>query len=126
MCLNVDDLIRIKTTLFEYSNKLTTQKGRGYGTVEDALANLKLVEYMDVMPAALNVFGKITDKVFRLGRILKLGEEYVGFEGLIDTVVDLGNFDFYIPAILYEGSAEFRKKFDKKFPNWREMVVRIE
>jgi hypothetical protein len=80
---------------------------------------------MDVMPAALNVFGKLTDKVFRLGRILKMGETYVGFEGLIDTVVDLGNFDFYIPAILYEGSAEFRRKFDKKFPNWCEIVVKI-
>jgi hypothetical protein len=125
MCLKIEDLIRIKTALFEYSNKLTVEKGRGYGTVEDTLANLKLVEYMDVMPAALNVFGKLTDKVFRLGRILKMGEDYVGFEGLIDTVVDLGNFDFYIPAILYEGSVEFRKKFDRKFPNWREIAVMV-
>jgi hypothetical protein len=125
MCLKVDDLIRIKTALFEYSNKLTVEKGHGYGTIEDTLANLKLVEYMDVMPAVLNNFGKLTDKVFRLGRILKMGEVYVGFEGLIDTVVDLGNFDYYVPAILYEGSAQFRRKFDKKFPNWREIVVRI-
>jgi hypothetical protein len=124
--LKIEDLIRIKTALFEYSNKLTVEKGRGYGTTEDTLANLKLVEYMDVMPAVLNSFGKLTDKVFRLGRILKMGETYVGFEGLIDTVVDLGNFNFYIPAILYEGSAEFRRKFDKKFPNWREIVVRVE
>jgi hypothetical protein len=124
--LNIEDLIRIKTALFEYSNRLTIEKGRGYGTVEDTLANLKLVEYMDVMPAVLNNFGKLTDKVFRLGRILKTGEDYVGFEGLIDTVVDLGNFDYYTPAILYEGSAEFRRKFDSKFPNWRDIVVRIE
>jgi hypothetical protein len=123
--LKIEDLIRIKTALFEYSNKLTVEKGRGYGTIEDTLANLKLVEYMDVMPAALNVFGKLTDKVFRLGRILKMGEDYVRFEGLIDTVVDLGNFDFYIPAILYEGSVEFRKKFDRKFPNWREIAVMV-
>jgi len=123
--MKIDELIRIKTALFEYSNKLTVEKGRGYGTIEDALANLKLVEHMDVMPAVLNDFGKLTDKVFRLGRILKLGEVYVGFEGLIDTVVDLGNFNFYIPAILYEGSEEFRKKFDKKFPNWRESKVVI-
>jgi len=123
--MKIDELIRIKTALFEYSNKLTVEKGRGYGTIEDALANLKLVEHMDVMPAVLNDFGKLTDKVFRLGRILKLGEVYVGFEGLIDTVVDLGIFNFYIPAILYEGSEEFRKKFDKKFPNWRESKVVI-
>jgi hypothetical protein len=125
MCLKVDDLIRIKTALFEYSNKLTVEKGHGYGTLEDTLANLKLVEYMEVMPAVLNTFGKLTDKVFRLGRTLKVGEAYVGFEGLIDTVVDLGNFNYYIPPILYEGSAEFRRKFDEKFPNWREIVVRI-
>jgi hypothetical protein len=117
--MKIDELIRLKNALFEYSNKLTIKKGRGYGTNEDTLLNLKFVEYIGVMEAIKNTYGKLTDKVVRLGRIIAVGEEYVGFEGFIDTVVDLINYASYIPAFKYEKDEEFRRKFDERFPNWQ-------
>jgi hypothetical protein len=115
MCLKVDELIKLKNALFEESNKLTILKGRGYGSEEDTFLNLKLIEFVGVVDAITGTYIRLSDKIVRLGRIIKMGEQYVGFEGFIDTVVDAINYLTYLPALKYERDDSFREKFDNRF-----------
>jgi len=113
--MKIEELLRLKNILFEESNKLSQLKGRGYGTESDTLLNLKLVEYAGVVDSETGAWVRLSDKVMRLGRILKHGEEFVGFEGFVDTVIDGINYLTMIVALRYEKDEKFREKFDKMF-----------
>jgi hypothetical protein len=115
MRLKVDELIRLKNALFEESNRLTVLKGRGYGSEEDTLLNLKLIELVGVVDAVAGTYVRLSDKIVRLGRMIKMGEEYVGFEGFIDTVVDAINYLTYLLALKYERDGDFRERFNRRF-----------
>jgi hypothetical protein len=113
--VKIDELIRLKNALFEESNKLTVLKGRGYGSEEDTLLNLKLIEFIGVADAVTGTYIRLSDKIVRLGRMIKVGEAYVGFEGFIDTVLDAINYLTYLPALKYEGDGDFRERFNGRF-----------
>lgn len=113
--MKVDELIRLKNALFEESNRLTVLKGRGYGSEEDTLLNLKLIELVGVVDAVAGTYVRLSDKIVRLGRMIKMGEEYVGFEGFIDTVVDAINYLTYLLALKYERDGDFRERFNRRF-----------
>jgi hypothetical protein len=113
--MKVDELIRLKNALFEESNKLSVMKGRGYGSEEDTFLNLKLIEFVGIVDAVTGTYVRLNDKIVRLGRIIKMGEDYVGFEGFIDTILDIINYTTYLPALKYEKDVKFKKMFDNRF-----------
>ena len=113
--MKIDELIRLKNALFEEANKLTVAKGRGYGSEEDTFLNLKLIEFIGVVDSTVGTYVRLSDKIVRLGRIIKMGESYVGFEGFVDTILDIINYATYIPALKYEKDASFKNTFDIRF-----------
>ena len=95
-----EDLLKYKAELFKYTDSLTKSKGKGYGSEEDSLANLKLSEIVGVCPTEIGVYTRLLDKVYRLGRLLVRDD--IPHEGVVDTVADLINYAVYILAILEE------------------------
>lgn len=108
------DYLVLRTAVFSLTNELVDKKSRGYGTEDDVLANFKLAENVGVMDAEMGAWLRLSDKTVRLGRILAKGEEYVGFEGLLDTVVDIVNYAMTILALRYEKDPEFRQYLNRK------------
>jgi hypothetical protein len=98
--VKLDELIRFKESFYKYIDELSISKGKGYGSEEDTLANLKLSEVLGVCPAELSIYIRLLDKVYRLGRLLR--EPDIPHEGVVDTVADMVNYAIYILAILCE------------------------
>ena len=74
--MKTEELLKLKRQLFYISDKLSVLKGRGYGSDKDTLTNLKIVEYVDFMPAEYGTWVRLSDKVVRLGQILKKGSQF--------------------------------------------------
>ena len=108
------DFLVLRALLFNEANELAEKKSRGYGSEDDIFANFKLPENIGVMSAEMGAWLRLSDKVVRLGRQLVKGEEYVGFEDLVDTVLDTLNYAMVIVALRYEKDAKFREYLSKK------------
>jgi hypothetical protein len=91
--MKAEEAVRLKQFLYKLADDLTLRKGFGYGSERDTFTNLKFAENVDVMPSELGTWVRLGDKVVRLGNLLKRGEKEVGFEGILDTVVDTINYE---------------------------------
>lgn len=103
--MKLERLLEIKEHIWKQCDDLTIIKGRGYGTENDTLFNLRLVEYLGVTTAVEGAYVRMLDKVSRLARMLKLlkeGGQQPSEESIKDTLLDLINYAAYIYALLVE------------------------
>lgn len=103
--MKLERLLEIKKRIWEQCDHLTVIKGMGYGTDDDTLFNLRLVEYLGVSTAVEGAYVRMLDKVSRCARMLKLlkeGDKPPSEEGIKDTILDLINYAAYIYALLVE------------------------
>lgn len=98
--MKVEELLAIKREIWRKCDELTVSKGKGYGTEADTLFNLRLCEYLGILPAEQGAYIRLLDKVTRLGRLLT--RKAIPHEGLEDTVVDAINYLTYIYALCLE------------------------
>ena len=105
--MKAEEAVRLKQFLYRLADDLTIRKGHGYGSDGDTFANLKLVEHVGVMSSELGTWVRLCDKVVRLGNLLKRGEREVGFEGILDTVVDAINYAAYVYLLLIEKDSRY-------------------
>jgi hypothetical protein len=105
--VKAEEAVRLKQFLYKLADDLTIRKGLGYGSDGDTFANLKLVEHVGVLSSELGTWVRLCDKVVRLGNLLKRGEREVGFEGILDTVVDAINYAAYVYLLLIEKDSRY-------------------
>lgn len=105
--MRVEKVLKLKEEIFEKTQDLTRLKGVGYGTEEDSLRNLRLVEFIGLMPASHSVYVRICDKVMRIGRHLKMGVgNGLPYEKFEDDVLDALNYLFYLLILVSEEEEE--------------------
>jgi hypothetical protein len=105
--VKVEEAVRLKQFLYKLADDLTVRKGLGYGSDRDTFVSFKQAEYVDVLPSELGAWFMLSVKVVRLGNLLKRGEREVGFEGILDTVVDAINYAAYVYLLLIEKDSRY-------------------
>ena len=118
--MKAEEAVRLKQFLYKLADDLTVRKGLGYGSERDTFTNLKFAESVGVMAAELGTWVRLCDKVVRLGNLLKRGEKEVGFEGILDTVVDTINYAAYIYLLLIEKDRRYLDRLADKIKEIRE------
>ena len=101
--MKIEELLRIKKELFEEADKLSISKGKGYGTKEDTLFNLKLAKILGIADPIVATYIRLLDKITRLARLLQ--NPNIPHEGIRDTIVDAINYLTYIWALIQETSS---------------------
>jgi hypothetical protein len=118
--MKAEEAVRLKQFLYKLADDLTIRKGRGYGSDSDTLISFKQAEYIGVLPAELGAWCVLSVKVVRLGNQLKRGEREVGFEGILDTVVDAINYAAYVYLLLIEKDSRYLDHLADKIKEIRE------
>jgi hypothetical protein len=112
--MKAEEAVRLKQFLYRLADDLTVRKGFGYGSDRDTFISFKQAEYVDVLPSELGAWFLLSVKVVRLGNLLKRGEREVGFEGILDTVVDTINYAAYIYLLLIEKDRRYLDRLADK------------
>jgi hypothetical protein len=105
--MKAEEAVRLKQFLYKLADDLTIRKGLGYGSDGDTFANLKLVEHVGVLSSELGTWVRLCDKVVRLGNQLTKGEDVVGFEGILDTILDIINYAACVYLLLIEKDSRY-------------------
>ncbi len=109
--MRLEDAEYYRTILFAKADKLLRTKSRDYSATEDIFANIKACEVFGIMPAELGVWVRLTDKVARLGSLLKNGPEP---EAVLDTVLDMINYATYIYLLMIEKDPRYARLLEAK------------
>jgi hypothetical protein len=77
----------------------------------DIFANLRACETFGIMSAELGVWVRLSDKVARLGSLLK---ERYNPAAVLDTVVDLINYATYVYLLMIEKDPAYARLLEEK------------
>jgi hypothetical protein len=105
--MKAEEAVRLKQLLYKLADDLTVRKGLGYGSDRDTFISFKQAEYVDVLPSELGAWFVLSVKVVRLGNQLTKGEDVVGFEGILDTILDIINYAACVYLLLIEKDSRY-------------------
>jgi hypothetical protein len=97
--MKFNEAAHYRALLLTHADKIMARKSREYAAPSDIFTNLKACEVFGVMSAELGVWVRLTDKVARLGNLLKNEHNP---EAVFDTVIDLINYATHIYLLLIE------------------------
>jgi hypothetical protein len=87
------------------------QKACDYSASADIFTNLKACEVFGIMSAELGVWVRLSDKVARLGNLLK---NRYNPEAVLNTVVDIINYATYIYLLMIEKDSVYARLLEGK------------
>jgi hypothetical protein len=97
--------------LLAKADEVMVRKAGDYSASADIFANLKACETFGIMSAELGAWVRLSDKVARLGRLLK---DRYNPEAVLDTVVDLVNYATYVYLLLIEKDQAYARLLEAK------------
>ena len=95
-----DYIVAFKATLDKLM-EITTKKNSDYtGDSDDVFSNFKLVEQIGIASAEVGILTRMTDKMSRIGGLLKKGSQQVKDESIQDTLSDLAVYSIILSIYL--------------------------
>jgi len=98
--MKIDAFMALHAEMCEQATELVRCKNPDYGSIDDALFNLKACERMRLGEAEVNILNKILDKVSRLITLHKVGEgaRKVKTDTMLDDELDIINYVIFLSA----------------------------
>ena len=98
--MKIDAFMALHAEMCEQATELVQRKNPDYGSVDDAMFNLKACERMKLGDAEVNILNKILDKVSRLITLNKIGEDArkVKEDTMLGDELDIINYVIFLSA----------------------------
>jgi hypothetical protein len=109
--MRLEEAQHYRALLFAYASELLRRKSHDYSATADIFTNLRACETFGIMSAELGVWVRLSDKVARLGSLLK---ERYNPAAVLDTVVDLINYASYVYLLLIEKDPAYAHLLEEK------------
>lgn len=93
------------------ADQIMVQRACDYSASADIFANLKACETFGIMSAELGVWVRLSDKVARLGNLLK---NRYNPEAVLDTVIDIINYAMHIYLLMIEKDPAYAQLLEEK------------
>jgi hypothetical protein len=109
--MRIGEALEYRARLFALADRLAISKSKGYAAPHDIFTNMRACEVFGIMSAELGAWVRLSDKVARLGSLLRdRGDP----EAVLDTVVDLINYASYVYLLLMEKDPAYARLLEGK------------